>query len=372
NPLYEESSMQAITEIYGCIGSDAYQYKIRDNYFQTIQLYPYHSSQIQPIQGEKNWIECYRYNNGAGYIIDLDVSDVLRFRWNSVDFNRPYKSIGPLVAGANEVDIDNDRAMMAKALLANGAVPAFFLELSENATIRDANGNPRPPTQGQLDRLGERMQERFGTKNRGKGAIVPNGTKLHRFGFSPREMVTNDFVTIPETRLASLMGVPIQMTSLYSAKDAKTYANYSESKKSLYEDTMLPRWHSFGRVYTHGFKDELFKGDKRKYIVKYDHSEVPALQDSQESLRQATQDEFTKGLRTLDEAREDLGLKPDKQYGDEYFWELSGTSAALYQNAAPEAQEFNQEQAEKLARYIDKSGRGTVHRNGVGKKVFAT
>lgn len=354
SPISDEKRMMSTLEIYGCIGGDRFEHKVRDAYGQIIQTYAYHASQMQPIQGNTNWIEYYRYDNGTGTIVDIPTVDIIQYMWDSIDFQRPWKSIPPLVAGAKEIDIDNDRALMEIALLQNGAVPAFLLELSENAMVENEMGQMVMPTQQQLDRLAERMQERFGTRNRGKGGIVPPGTKIHPLGFSPKDMSTNIFSEMPETRLCDLLGIPLQITSLRAAQSAKTYSNYGEAQKAFYEDTMVSAWDTYGAVRSHAYANEMFYGDNKKYLVKYDYSKVRALQESQNEIQERSRKDYMAGIITKNEARLSTGY--EEVEGGEVF-----NDAPRFD--AQDQTELNQKEARDLAQYVNGTGRGKVHKN---------
>lgn len=325
NPVYSASRYITIAEIYRSIGGQVYHHMVRDVYGQIIQMYPYHASQITPIAGRNQWVEYYLYSNGVDHI-QVPATDICVSYWNSINLARPQFAVPPLVALAAEVDVDNERARMALALLLNGATPAYAVVTPEWVQI----------TQQQGDTVSEKLQEKFGSKNRGKGMVLPYGAEITKLGFSPKDMLTNEFELVPITRICEVFGYPIQLTSYNPGLKASTHDTVETYLRNFYGGTMSNIWGDYSDSFNHFFGKEKFSDVKDGLMVGFNKRYVDALRESQDKILDRNLKKFTGGIIDLNEAREAEALPPDETNGDKYAWQLTG--ATTPEQAKEEAQ----------------------------------
>lgn len=325
NPAHDARRFLTVNEIFGCHGGDTYMHVVRDRYEGIYQLYPYSISSVYPVSKPTEWITRYEFSNGVNKI-PIPISDIIHVGWESTNLQFSFRSVSPLSVIAEELDIDTQRIGMAVSQLKNGGMPAFFLELSEKQ-LTDEAGNPLPLTLEYLQRIGQQINENFSVgKNRGRAAVIPNGTVPH-FPNRNVPLTTHEYALMPETRGATIFGVPLLVTSLFSAKDVKTHANYEQAVKSLYRDTILPRAEVYGETISEFMRGngtpENVGGVPFEGRLTLDYSHLQALQETIGDKTETAGDQFKAGFITLDEARSIVGREPIKDdRGGKFLWEL--------------------------------------------------
>jgi HK97 family phage portal protein len=105
----------------------------------------------------------------------------------------------------------------------------------------------RPPgaivTEGNLEeeqheRLEKQLEEKMqGYKNAGRPPVFEAGVKWQPFAITPRDMDWLNSDKLNSRKIASVFGVAPE---LIGDAENKTYSNYKEARKSLYEETALP------------------------------------------------------------------------------------------------------------------------------------
>jgi len=335
NPAHDSRSFLTVNEIFGCHGGDTYMHVVRDRYEGIYQLYPYSISSVYPVSAPKEWIVRYEFSNGVNKI-PIPQNDIIRIGWESANMQFPFRSVSPLSVIATELDIDEQRIGMAVSQLKNGGMPAFFLELSEQQ-LTDEAGNPLPLTLEYLQRIGQQINENFSVgKNRGRAAVIPSGTKPYFPNRNPN-LTTHEFALMPETRSATIFGVPLLVTSFWSSKDVKTHANYEQAVKSLYRDTILPRAEVYGETISEFLRGngtpENVGGVPFEGRLTLDYSHLQALQETIGDKSETAGQQFQAGFVTLDEARDFTGKPPiGDERGSKFFWELQAQSAKAEAN----------------------------------------
>lgn len=342
NPAMDSTQFLTASEIFGCHGGDMYEHMVRDRYEGIIQVYPYHIGNIYPVSKPLEWINRYEFSNGTTKV-PIPVSDIIRIGWHSVNLQFPFRSISPMASLAEELDMDLQRIGMGNSQLKNGGMPAFFLELSDQNLV-DENGMPIKLTEEFLDRLGQKISERFSVgKNRGRAAVITNGTKPH---FPPRNapLDLNDYAILAETRTTAVFGVSGMILGLYSSKDTKQYNSFTEAVKSLYRETILPRAEMYQSGFTEFFRGrggvpESVGGVPFAGSLVLDHSHLEAIQSTILDKTEVANTQFTGGMITLNESRASFNYPPDPDpnKGNKYLWELTGTSNADTTGVSTEA-----------------------------------
>lgn len=313
NPFFSMNLMLQATMAFMAIGGDAYWYKVRDGYGQIVGFYPYHASQIQPISSSLSWIDYYLYNNGSGYTEALDPNDVVHFRWNSIDFVKPYKALPPLLSVAKEIDIDNEALAGQLALILNSFIPSIAIVPPDGVTMQ-----PK-----ELYAKAEAIQERFSGKNRGKVMVLQGGGKVQKLGFSLRDIGGADGIAkIPESRIPAVFGIPITMTGLLVGLENAHLSNQETDKRKMAEDCLVPNWKAIESAISRDVKDEVFAFERgKRYTVVFDLSKVAALKDSIDSTQKNELQKWNYGLKKRKSVLLALGDEPCSDEDDVYIYE---------------------------------------------------
>jgi phage portal protein BeeE len=135
---------------------------------------------------------------------------------------------------------------------------------------------PIPPPM--LDKIVADLQKRFsGSPNAGAPMVLTEGTKWVPYATPPKEMDWHGMRRMSNLKIASTLGVPGE---LIGDAENKTFANYSEARKSFYQETVLPDMDEerddLNNFLVPQFGDGLF--------LDYDRDQIEALQEDQTAL----------------------------------------------------------------------------------------
>jgi HK97 family phage portal protein len=314
NPYMHANVFWEVCSIFVDIGGTCFVQKVRDDYGVVEALYPYHTSQIQPIQGTDTWVTGYVYDNGAGFRKEIPKEDIIELKFPSVNLMFPYRTTSPLLSLLKEVDIDNQRGEFEVAMLLNGGVPSFAIYPGDDVA---------PMGQDQINTAMEAIIAKINGRNRGRPLLMNPNFKLEKLGNSPKEMSLEIYSEIPETRVCAVYGIPPGYAqTLVGLKVAGTYANRDTDKRSFYEDTVVAMWQRYGGAMNAGFENEFFYDgiNGQDVDIAFDYSDVPALRESDDKKQARALDKWKANLIPRNKALTELGDEAiEGPEGDEYF-----------------------------------------------------
>jgi HK97 family phage portal protein len=206
--------------------------------------------------------------------------------------------LSPIQVAARSVDQNNEAKAWNVALLQNGGVPAGAL--STDGALSDE----------QYNRLRDLLDNDFtGMQNAGRPLLLEGGVRWQEMGGSPKDMMWESGLKFSSREIANAFGVP---SELIGDNENKTYSNYQEARKALYEETILPlmdwlrdEWNMW-LVSLYG--DNLY--------LDYDKDAIEALQLDRQVIWTSAIDAKKAGVITTNEARELLGYEA-REDGDE-------------------------------------------------------
>lgn len=317
NPVLDQTSFLLYLESYLSVGGNMYVQKVRDGYGIMSQLYPYHASQMTPILKNGVWITDYLYDNWSGFRCELKAEDIAHFRWNSVNFQKTWLSDSPLLAIAKEIDIDNESAEIEIATLLNGMVIPFAI-----IPGKDTLGAGKLMTDAQIKFQLEKLRTRYGGKNRGSGIILNPETTIQQMGVSPKDFGNLTSRQISETRIPSVLKVPLTLTGFAVSISATALDNHSTDVQTFAHRT-ISHMGKITNTLNQSFKDEQFEDGKGSdFYIEFDYKKIPALQEVEWQKRKQVALDYTSGILMLDEARNEFGLPPDTSgKGGKYAFE---------------------------------------------------
>lgn len=140
--------------------------------------------------------------------------------------------LSPLEAAAYQVDQFSGVNKWNMGLIQNGARPSGALVATVSAT---SNGQL---TAEQFARLKEQIDQDYsGAGNAGRPMLLEGGLDWKQFGLNPQQMEFVENKNTSARDIALAFGVPPMLLGI---PGDNTYANYSEARQSLYEETILP------------------------------------------------------------------------------------------------------------------------------------
>jgi HK97 family phage portal protein len=284
---------------------EAFLRKIRNRSGEVVQLWPLSPMTVTPETTEPDkragvFISHYVLDDGTDHREELPVEDVVHFR-NGVDDADHRRGLSPLRRLLREVASDEEATRFLEDLLQNFAVASLAVSVPPGPML----------TEDQAKQIRDRLREDYGAagRNRGKVAVVANGATLTQVGFSPQQLDLKTAHYIPETRICAVMGVPPTLISLASGLEHSIYNNVRQGQEHFYEQTVVPLWRQAAATYTKQLLRPDYTPD-RQLRLRYDLSDVRALQDDQNEVYARNSVAVEKGWITKDEARADVGLAP--------------------------------------------------------------
>lgn len=204
--------------------------------------------------------------------------------------------LSPLSPAAHSGDVDNDLTKFFRLFFKAGAMPSGLLSFDV------------PMQDDEVAAARRRWNEVYGgSENWAEEsvAVLDQGGKYQRIGFSFQEMDVTGIDARNESRITGPFGVPLTLIESRPQLVQSTYSNKETDRILFWEDTMEPElnwWQSDWQYY--------LQGDDGSFVM-YDLSNTPAFQ--KRKLAQA--DRFEKALSlkavTVNEYRAVLGLDPN-------------------------------------------------------------
>lgn len=304
NPAYEGDLMLVATELSFALDGNAYWWIIPSNGGQVAEIWwlPHQLVEPKGREGDNRvYIDHYEFSPEGTLPIRIEVEDMVHFRFG-IDPQNVRKGLSPVRAVLREAYTDREASEWISGLMDNSGLPWAVLSPDPNAEMQSV----------QEDLLATRTYIENQLKSGRPGGVLALGApvRLEPVTITPRQMNFKDIRRIPEERISANLGVPPIVASLGAGLDRATYANYQVAEKVAYRSTLMPTYKTFARVIRRNmlsrYEDNI--EDKR---LRFDLSEVEALQEDENEIAGRVRDDFAAGLIMLSEARAERGWPVD-------------------------------------------------------------
>lgn len=313
-PNPQQSNSEFFNSLFGylMLSGNAYVKKVGPDNQPPRELHLLRPDRIT-IKGGKHYIpEAYEYiiNGRVEERYDVDqengYSEVKHVKlWNPLD---DFYGLSPLEAAAVEIDQHNLASKHNVNLLNNGARPSGAVIFKP----KDDQGFSVNLTDTQRQQLITDLNNRFsGTSNAGRPLLLEGDFDWKEMGLSPKDMDFLNLKHMSATDIALCFGVPSQLVGV---PDAQTYANVSEARLALYEETIIP----YLRKIESDLNEWLVPMFGEDLHFCYDIDQIPALSERRKKTYENVTSAVREGIITRNEARERLGLSP-MSGGDELY-----------------------------------------------------
>jgi HK97 family phage portal protein len=243
------------------------------------------------------------------YMVDQDngFSELKHVKlWNPLD---DYYGLSPMSAAAVEVDQFNMASKHNVNLLQNGARPSGAIIFKP----QDDQGFAVNLTESQRQQVISDMNNRFtGAGNAGRPMLLEGDFDWKEMGLSPKDMDFHTLKNMAATDIALCFGVPSQLVGV---PDAQTYANVSEARLALYEETIIPHL----RKISSDLNEWLVPLFDDRLTIEFDIDNIPALSERKKRNYENVTSAVREGIMTRNEARESIGLQPIEGADDLYI-----------------------------------------------------
>ncbi len=295
NPFLSEAQLWELTSTHYDLVGNAFWHKARSASGQVVELWPLRPDRVKIVSHPDKYIVGYLYSVGSSVDIPIAPRDMVHFpglRLGDDFFGEP-----PFLSGMRALDTDNEAQDFVKAMLQNGAVPGHFVG-TESETL--------PPDV--IERLEANWERKFGGEKRGKPLFGTKGMSVTKVGLNMQELVLDGLRALAIADICSAMRVPPILIFAKVGLDAGTYANFEIARLVLHDDRVAPRHRLFADILDND--PDLGDGINTGVVLRFDLTEVPAVQPRVLKRREAARLDYQAGLLRLDEARAEAGQEP--------------------------------------------------------------
>lgn len=323
NPQMGQAELLQYIALFKSVGGNCYLYKVRSKARRVVELMPLNDSQITPVAGADLPVSHYLWTDEeTGKEIKIPAEDMVHLKWLP-DPLAPWRGIAPLMAVAREVDTDSEARKYLFTLLKNDAVPRLVVTLPPGS---------KPLSNEEHELLTIKWQEKHGGDKRGLPFIAGGGMDVKRVGLDLHELAFEALSRVPEARIAGAFRLPPVMAYLNVGLEQLTYNNAAGMRRLFTEDCLTPLWRMDADEIGSDLLPEF--GGAEGLVVKFDTSEVVALQEAVKEKFDRIDAGVRGGYLTVAQAQAQLGVPVDPQ-GDYYL--RTFTIQAVPFGAPPEA-----------------------------------
>ncbi|ADU50162.1 phage portal protein, HK97 family [Thermaerobacter marianensis DSM 12885] len=293
NPVLSEYELWELTVVHLYLAGNAYWEIVRSRDGRPKELWPLRPDRVRIIPDPDP-----RIHHTYAYAVDGQLyplgTDVLHFKFpNPLDeyFGQP-----PLRAAVRAVAVDNEATAYVQSLLQNDAMPRVIVTTQQKLD------------EDTVERLRSRWRERYGRENRGMPAFLQAGMDVKVLGLNLKDLEFPDLRATSESRICAAFGVPPVLVGAKVGLDRSTFANYSEARRSFWEETISPLLRRLADRINHKLLP-MFR-DSEGLEARFDTSEVSALQESVNEKWRRITEAVEAGWLMVDEARAEAGYDP--------------------------------------------------------------
>ncbi len=217
------------------------------------------------------WISFYEVWRNKWVRVERD--DVLHVQ-DGMDPSNPRKGINGLSALIAEVYTDLQRAHFSATVLSNVGMIPFVVSPRETG---------QHISEKQADKLKMELESRS-RSDRGKPIVAGRAIRIDELGFSPADMDLKSLASIPEQRVAAVLGPNLYVLGF--ASEQTTFSTYVEAREAAFEEYLIPLHKIFAEEFTSQLLAEIVELETPATTIslEYDFSSVSAMQAQRDLL----------------------------------------------------------------------------------------
>lgn len=272
-----------------------------------VGLHPLNPALMTPIRsGVNRVLTGWRWGSG-GEAIDYKLEELL------IRSAPGWYQPSPLVAALGSIESDTGQTDYVRDFFANGGMPSVYIKDDE-----------RMLNQPQRDQARAIFAATYSNRGGGQHSVLvlDKSQSVGKIGAGLDELDSESLRMITESRICMVLGVPPLIVYAYAGLMKATYSNLKEAWAGFWDATMSPtlkEWRDFWALTLLPEFEDRADIRSEKVRLRYDLSQVAALQDDVDAVQTRSVKAYTAGIITLNEARQKIGEKPDPTpAGDEY------------------------------------------------------
>jgi HK97 family phage portal protein len=215
----------------------------------------------------------------------------------------------PLPAALGSVLSDTSQTDYVSSFFQNGGIPPGLLKYK------------RPLNQTQRDDIREKWRATYGNALGGSHdvGVLDSDTDYQKTGASLDELSSQIMRSVAESRICMVFGVPPLIVYAYVGLLRATYSNLKEAWAGFWDATMSPAFKEWRMFWTWSLLTE-FEEERdvqaERVRLRYDMSQVAALQDDVDAIQGRARDNLKVGGISVNEFRAAAGY-PSVAGGDD-------------------------------------------------------
>lgn len=311
NPMVSEAEFHALTMTYcDAVGFAAIE-KRRARAGNVVELWHLRADWLKRIP-RNGAPDDYEYRVPGRPPITIDAADVFIVPGGPSTDLSPF-GMSPIAAAMREININDSTTNYLKLFLDGGAVPRQAIVYP-----RELKGEKG---QQEADAIKERWRLAYGGfQNWSTIALLHGGMDVKQIGTNLDELAYPGLRAMTESRICSAFGVPGQIVGIESAMNP-TYSNFEQARKAFFEDTVSPLWKRLAGAYERALLYEA--SDDPLLSLRFDTSNVTALQEDRSAVWTRAQGAARDGLITVNQFQQAVGLPGFKENGDVLYLPMS-------------------------------------------------
>lgn len=292
NKFMTETTFFASILILQDFAGAAYFERIKSSAGRTVELWP-----IRP-----DWMKAYLDNDGmqVGWVYQppglpphlFQMEDVLTFR--TYDPLNEYFGYPPVAVAARVGDLDNSVTDYIRMVFEKGGVPPGILSSTQ------------PITEAIADRIRAIWREKYGGyANWDAPVVLGHDTKYQNTGLTFEQMGLQFLDQRSEVRICMTLKVPPTLINSKIGLERAIESNVKEIQRNWWDNDLIPLYKAFADA----IRNDILEQEYPEGLdVKWDFSDVPALQEDRDKTRQLALDALRSGAITRNQFNAQWGL----------------------------------------------------------------
>lgn len=256
------------------VDGNATALKVRSEAGKHVQTWYCPHNWLEPMwssEPDAPFISHYEYRpDGFGKAIQVRVQDVIHIR-DGIDPKNTRKGCSGLKTLLRELYTDEKAARFSAAMLHNLGIPGVVISPEGEGEI----------TEEQANEAKSAYKAKFGGDRIGEPLVMRGATKVHQFGFSPKDLDISSIRDVPEERLAAVFGIPAAVLGFGTGlHQVKVGATMNALRDEAWQNAMIPLLLTFAEELAVQLLPEFEQGEKLERLeVEYDLSRVPVMSE---------------------------------------------------------------------------------------------
>ena len=283
--------------MYQCIEGNMYFEKERSGSGRVVALWPIRPDRIKARlggEGKRKQMVAWDVTFSEGLQEALGPNDVIHFK-TSHPRSEIY-GLAPLSIIAQMAGLDNTLTDYVAAFFKNGAVP-YGLLITKHAI-----------DEAEVARIKSRFKEQFIGEEGWHNLMVLDDVEAQyqQVAALPKDLEMPAIRAVAEERICAVFQVPPILVGALVGLEHGTYSNYEQARRSFWQETLTAKYRRHADVLNLYLTPDF--GDNVR--VRWDFSNVKALQEETDKLHNRVRSNFTAGYITVNEARTEIGFDP--------------------------------------------------------------